>query len=129
VAGNDQRSPSHDIFALKTGWDGVALDLALLGIASALGWLWKLRVDFRFLAATAAIWVVWLMRGFHYNLNEVGPMNWEWEILNVSAKTAWGLAYLWPLTKEALGAWRTGHFIRVFLSPKLRPAAVRAPGD
>jgi hypothetical protein len=48
-----------------------------------------------------AVGAVWLATGFHingYNLPHFDPLA---EALNEGAKTAWGLAYLWPLAHRA----------------------------
>lgn len=59
-------------------------------------------VSRRFVLLTAAIWLLWLLLGFHANQHET-PDRFSalTEALNESAKTAWALAYLWPLRPVA----------------------------
>jgi len=59
-----------------------------------------LGVEWRWLAVAAAVWVVWLPSGFHYNVPQDPHIDWWAEFLNETAKTAWGLAYLWPLWRR-----------------------------
>jgi len=67
-----------------------------------LGWpiaahLAGLRPDRRVVAATALLWLLWVVDGFHYNEERTTALVPLWEALNEGAKTAWGLAYLVPL--------------------------------
>jgi hypothetical protein len=50
--------------------------------------------------ATAAVWLVWLAVGFPANQHTTVNFNWTAEVLNVSAKTLWALAYLLPLLRS-----------------------------
>ena len=69
--------------------------------AVALAYAAGVRVEWRWLALTAGIWVVWLATGWHYNLITSPHIDWVAEALNEAAKTAWGLAYLWPMVRPA----------------------------
>lgn len=71
--------------------------------------------DWRWMLLVAALWVVWLAIGFPSNNHTLVHFNVAGEILNEGAKSAWALAYLWPLIRlgrlnerrvEALGASR-----------------------
>jgi hypothetical protein len=64
------------------------------------------RVSVPWMAVTLIVWTVWLALGFHWNSNgfTLGGLphyesgfRWDAEVLNETAKTAWGLAYLVPL--------------------------------
>ena len=57
------------------------------------------RVEWRWLALTAILWAVWIATGWHYNLITNPHVDWLAEALNESTKTAWGLAYLWPMLR------------------------------
>lgn len=51
-----------------------------------------------FVLLTAAIWLIWILFGFHANQHETPEQFSAFtEALNVSAKTSWALAYLWGL--------------------------------
>lgn len=62
---------------------------------------WAYRNDIRparnYALATGAVWVVWLAVGVPVNQHTLTNFSWTAEILNVSAKTLWALAYLIPL--------------------------------
>lgn len=48
---------------------------------------------------TAAVWVLWIVTGFHANQHETPDRFSVWtEVLNESAKTVWALAYLTGLS-------------------------------
>jgi hypothetical protein len=68
--------------------------------AIALAYVTGVRVEWRWLALTAVLWVVWLATGWHYNVITNPHVDWLGEALNESAKTAWGLAYLWPMLRH-----------------------------
>lgn len=48
------------------------------------------------MALTAVLYALWLVTGFHAN-GHTGAFDWRWEAINEATKTAWALAYLWPL--------------------------------
>ena len=68
--------------------------------AVALAFAAGVRVEWRWLALTAGVWVVWLATGWHYNVVTNPHVDWLAEALNETAKTAWGLAYLWPMMRR-----------------------------
>ena len=64
------------------------------------------RVDYGFLAVGVLFLIVWLATGFHLNGHQHGMFSLHTriagfdptaEFLNEASKTAWALAYLWPL--------------------------------
>src|ERR1700694_5807589 len=63
-------------------------------------------VDRRWLLLAAAVWLVWVLSGFHYNYSWTVRFDWSAELLNETSKIAWGLAYLWPLMySRKAGIW------------------------
>ena len=69
----------------------------------------KLRPDRRFIVASLGVLVVWMATGFHLNGHQHGLFSLHTripnfdvtaEILNVSAKTLWALAYFLPLLRQ-----------------------------
>jgi hypothetical protein len=67
--------------------------------AAALAYTAGVQVDWRWLALTAGIWVVWLATGWHYNVITSPKVDWLAEAFNEAAKIGWGLAYLWPILR------------------------------
>src|SRR5260370_40243287 len=57
-------------------------------------------VEWRWLVLVGALWLVWMLSGFHYNVPTDQHIDWWAEFLNETSKTAWGLAYLWPLWRQ-----------------------------
>ena len=70
------------------------------GLAVVLAFAAGVRVDWRWVALTAGLWGLWVATGWHYNLITSPHVDWLGEALNESAKTAWGLAYLWPMLRR-----------------------------
>ena len=68
--------------------------------AAAAAYAAGVRVEWRWLALTVVLWALWVATGFHYNLPTNPQVNWEAEALNEATKTAWGLAYLWPMLRR-----------------------------
>jgi len=55
-------------------------------------------VEKRWLLFTAALWLVWILPGYHYNFPQWhAGFDWWAELINESTKVAWGMAYLWPM--------------------------------
>jgi hypothetical protein len=85
------------------------------------------RVHPRFLAVGVLFMIVWIATGFHLNGHQHGMFSLHTriagfdptaEVLNEASKTAWALAYLWPLLGRArMASW----FSRGAAAP--RPAA------
>lgn len=75
-----------------------------VGIGLVVIWLTRKRVvrpSLEILAVVVLVWLVWIAFGFHANQHET-PQTFSVldEVLNVSAKTVWALAYLTPLWKR-----------------------------
>lgn len=70
------------------------------GAAAVVAYAAGVRVDWRWLTLTAALWALWVATGWHYNLITNPRVDWWAEALNESTKTAWGLAYLWPMLRR-----------------------------
>jgi len=123
-------------FGFETAWQSTNAITYLAGhgmVAADLGWIsagvgWTLaahlagvRVNWPFVLLTAALWVVWLLQGFHANYPH-RPFDPLVEVINESAKTAWGLAYLVPLLPVDLAlSLRPPRF-------RFSPARDRSPG-
>lgn len=69
----------------------------------------RVRVQYGFLAAGLLLMVVWVATGFHLNGHQHGMFSLHTriagfdptaEFLNEASKTAWALAYLWPLLRR-----------------------------
>ncbi len=80
----------------------ITLGSATLFLASRKG----VRVQYEFLAVGALFMIVWVAAGFHLNGHQHGMFSLHTriagfdptaEFLNEASKTAWALAYLWPL--------------------------------
>lgn len=81
------------------GWAWIPVALAVLGPALAgLVRLAGLRADRRWVLATVALWLVWVVQGLHANYPG-GPFDVVSEVINVAVKTSWALAYLVPLAQ------------------------------
>ena len=81
--------------------------LVIGAVANLMAWEAKVKVEWRWFALTGVLWVIWVAMGFHYNMRGVGTIDWGNEIINELAKTAWGMAYLWPflrMTRPARGS-------------------------
>ncbi len=75
--------------AIQSFW--FATVVGSIGWAHALG----VRPHLRWVALSAVIFALWVQQGFPYNrAGQTGPVQWWPEILNVSSKTALGVAYL-----------------------------------
>jgi hypothetical protein len=70
------------------------------GAAALAAYAAGVRVDWRWLVLTAAVWALWVATGWHYNLITSPRVDWWAEALNVTTKTAWGFAYLWPMLRR-----------------------------
>ncbi|HEV2952705.1 MAG TPA: hypothetical protein VG015_01270 [Candidatus Dormibacteraeota bacterium] len=122
------------LFGFETAWQGTSIVVAVLGspapanalavlatrwplilhqapvyllpgpIAILVAWRTGVRVDWRLLGLTAAVWTGWLLAGFHSNGHTAGGFQALDEALNEAAKTAWGMAYLLPLLDEGIFA-------------------------
>ena len=67
--------------------------------AIIMAWEAKVQIEWRWLAVTAVLWLIWVATGFHYNMQTDRSIDWGSELVNEAAKTAWGLAYLWPFLR------------------------------
>lgn len=67
--------------------------------AIIMAWEAKVQIEWRWLGVTAVLWAIWVATGFHYNMQTDRSIDWGSEIVNEAAKTAWGLAYLWPFIR------------------------------
>jgi hypothetical protein len=82
----------------------IALGSATLLLAQRKG----VRVHYGFLAVGVLFMIVWIASGFHLNGHQHGMFSLHTriadfdptaEFLNEASKTAWALAYLWPLLR------------------------------
>ncbi len=82
----------HRLDAHLTSWGFWLLTVAGWPFfAHALG----IRPNLRWVFLSAAIFALWIQQGFWYNWpGQPGPVQWEYELLNVGSKTALGVAYL-----------------------------------
>jgi hypothetical protein len=72
--------------------------------AALIGWLlaahaFGIRPSRLWVAVTALVFVVWWLSGYDYNLPNTAagqglPIRWAGEVENVTAKTAWAMAYI-----------------------------------
>ncbi|MEO8745566.1 MAG: hypothetical protein ABI334_10270 [Candidatus Dormiibacterota bacterium] len=101
-------APLAWLLGWETAW-GLTTHLVVTGSAplglvwwigvpvAALAYAAGVNVEWRWLALTAGLWALWLATGWHYNVVTNPHVDWTAEALNEAAKTAWGLAYLWPM--------------------------------
>lgn len=76
------------------GWSFAA---HLVGIRPHLSWL----------AVTALLFALWVQQGFWFNWQgQATPVNWWFEALNVSSKTALGVAYVLGAVRPDRSGWR-----------------------
>ncbi len=84
---------------ISDGWAWAPGALAVAGPATALAArLAGARIERRWLLLTAALWVVWVLDGLRANYPG-RPFDIVAELINVSVKTTWALAYLVPLAR------------------------------
>jgi hypothetical protein len=64
--------------------------------------LWRLgiRPSPRLAILVALLWVAWLAAGFPVNQHNSSNFHVLAEVMNETAKTAWALAYLWPIVSR-----------------------------
>jgi hypothetical protein len=79
------------------GWP-VGLGLGVVVIVYVVA---GVRLDWRWVGVAVTFFLAWMLIGFHYNVPETRHFDWWSESLNELSKTAWGLAYLWPLLRQA----------------------------
>ena len=78
-------------------------------VVGSIGWAHALgvRPHARWVALSAVIFALWVQQGFPYNhAGQTGPVQWWPEILNVSSKTALGVAYLTGAMAPESSGWR-----------------------
>jgi hypothetical protein len=82
---------------LPFGIDG-PIFYVVLGLATV-PWITVhgVKPSLRLMVVTAAIFAVWVATGFHVNDHGMTGFDPLAEGLNEAAKTAWAIAYLWPL--------------------------------
>jgi hypothetical protein len=90
--------------------------LFLVGGLLLLGFVFGVRLSWRFLALTSMIYLLWVAEGFHYNLASSSHINWPSEVLNEATKTSFGLVWLWPFLRPSKNtapspAYRRLHFL------------------
>lgn len=86
----------HGLIKVLTWEQKIALVLMIL-LLNGLAWRVGLVPDDRWLLVTALLWAVWIAIGLPVNQHTMAGFNPAAEALNEGTKTAWGLAYLWPL--------------------------------
>jgi hypothetical protein len=93
-----------------TSWASWLLTVAGWPFAAHLA---GIRPHWRWVAASAAIFAVWIATGFQHNdPGQTGPVTWLPEALNVGSKSALGVAYLLGALRPERSGWGNALVLR-----------------